>query len=252
MKFYIILLLFILFVLNSIVFSEQKPLLTQTDLIIIPMEYKTKIASGFLVRNISEKKYLFKKGLVGDDIENAMVYLYFSVYPASNIIENLEEMGIDCYLETWTPPLDNHPYGFFLAKLPVEKFLDILNVSSLKRIDSAEYKYYPKNNRAYKAINADDVWTSGWTGSGVKVAVLDSGLDTYYNHASRDLPASFEKKDYSNYPTLDDDVENTFTGHGTHVTGSVLGNGTLSSGNTGNSGGAYKGSAPDADLCFLK
>ncbi|MCK4359900.1 MAG: S8 family peptidase [Candidatus Cloacimonetes bacterium] len=252
MKFYIILLLFILFVLNSIVFSEQKPLLTQTDLIIIPMEYKTKIASGFLVRNISEKKYLFKKGLVGDDIENAMVYLYFSVYPASNIIENLEEMGIDCYLETWTPPLDNHPYGFFLAKLPVEKFLDILNVSSLKRIDSAEYKYYPKNNRAYKAINADDVWTSGWDGTGVKVAVLDSGLDSFYD--GTDMPSSYDKKDYSAYPTLDDNVENTHlrTGHGTHVSGSVLGRGSLSASNTGNGGGAYKGIAPDADLCFLK
>ena len=47
-------------------------------------------------------------------------------------------------------------------------------------------------------------------------------------------------------------MENTVTGHGTHVVGSVLGRGVLSGSNTGNGGGAYKGVAPDASLLFLK
>ncbi len=83
-----------------------------------------------------------------------------------------------------------------------------------------------------------------------KVAVLDSGLDT--EPLNPDLPSIIIKKDYSAYPTLDDDVENKVTGHGTHVTGSVLGRGLLSNGNDGNGGSSYKGLAPSADLVFLK
>ena len=65
------------------------------------------------------------------------------------------------------------------------------------------------------------VWRAGWTGTGVKVAVLDSGLDT--EPANSDLPGTIEKKDYWDFPNLDDNVENIVSGHGTHVTGSVLG-----------------------------
>jgi len=79
---------------------------------------------------------------------------------------------------------------------------------------------------------------------------LDSGLDT--EPLNPDLPSSILKKDYSTYPTLDDDVENQVTGHGTHVTGSVLSRGVLSNGNVGNGGSAYKGVAPSASLVFLK
>jgi subtilisin family serine protease len=82
------------------------------------------------------------------------------------------------------------------------------------------------------------------------VAVLDSGLDT--EPMNPDLPSIIEKKDYSAYPTLDDNVENLVTSHGTHVTGSVLGRGVLSSSNIGNGGSSYKGVAPSAGLVFLK
>ncbi len=120
----------------------------------------------------------------------------------------------------------------------------MLSLPFVIRVDTAERECYPLNNNGYKAIRADNVWTQGWTGSGVKVAILDSGLDT--DPVNFDLPVSFQKKDYSAYSSLDDDVENTVTGHSTHVVGSVLGRGTLSSGNTGNGWGAYKGMAPNA------
>ena len=109
----------------------------------------------------------------------------------------------------------------------------------------------PNNNQGTTSIKANLLWTEGYTGTGVKVAVLDSGLDT--EPINSDLPTTIEKRDYSNYPTsIDSIVENTVSGHGTHVTGSVLGRGTLSSTNTINGGGSYKGSAPNADLVFLK
>ena len=119
-------------------------------------------------------------------------------------------------------------------------------------MDTAEYENYPHNNAGVISINADEVWLDGFDGTGVKVAVLDSGIDTSY--AGTEFPASFEKMDYWNYPTIDPNVANITSGHGTHVAGSVLARGTNSIGRTdeGNGSTPFKGSAPDADLTFLK
>ncbi len=157
-----------------------------------------------------------------------------------------------CYWETWTPPMKNHPYGFVLAELPVEKFEVTLSKNFVKKMDTAEYEAQPQNNKGNQSIRAPEVWNTGFDGSGVKVGVLDSGLDSYYKGS--DLPSSYEAFDYYDYPNIDTDVENLTTGHGTHVTGTVLGRGILSEGHShvNNGQGAFAGVAPGADLLFMK
>jgi len=235
---------------NSMLFGLDGLIYERAEIIQVQEEYKDKIASGFLLRNISDKNFQLEQGIRNEDTEFAKMIIYFSEYPSREVFSELEKKGVDYYPETWIPPFGNHPLGFLIAKVPTHRFLEILTLKEIKKVDSGEYSSSPQNNRAYKAINADDVWTSGYEGSGVKIAVLDSGLDSY--HDGKDLPAIYEKKDYSDYPNLDDDVENHVTGHGTHVTDSALGRGHLSVDNTWNGGGAYKGIAPAADLCFLK
>ena len=201
---------------------------------------------------LREKRYLNQLRPEGFDakVENILLTVYFTERPDPNQIGILEKSGIQLYSETWIPPLQNHPYGFMIAKVPVDNFNTLLREDFVMKVGSAETLFEPNNNLGTTAIKANLVWSAGWTGTGVKVAVLDSGLDT--EPANSDLPGSIEKKDYWDFPNLDDNVENTVSGHGTHVTGSVLGRGVLSAANTGNGGGAYKGSAPNADLVFLK
>jgi hypothetical protein len=81
---------------------------------------------------------------------------------------------------------------------------------------------------------------------------LDSGLDSFYEGS--DLPNNYQRRDYSDFPNnIDDNCENTVTGHGTHVTASVLGRGNLSLDHNSNNGDQpFKGSAPNASLVFLK
>jgi len=79
----------------------------------------------------------------------------------------------------------------------------------------------------------------GFTGAGVTIAVLDSGLAKTHD----DLPASSVKlfRDFvNNKAQRYDDY-----GHGTHVAGIIAGRGT-------NSGGQQKGVAPGAQLVVLK
>ncbi|MET8976358.1 S8 family serine peptidase [Streptomyces sp. NPDC004539] len=82
-------------------------------------------------------------------------------------------------------------------------------------------------------IHAPDAWKAGYDGTGVKVAVLDSGLDATHPDLKGAVAAS---KDFTGENTTDDGA-----GHGTHVASSVVGSGARS-------GGRYKGVAPGAKL----
>lgn len=247
----------LLFLQLTLVFSilnlaQEKILVPQEFSYNVEAENISKIASGEVFRLLNEKKYLkqLNPESVGEKIDNMLLTIYFNEKPGYDQISDLEKFGIQLFTETWIPPLQNHPYGFMIAKVPIDNFNSLLNNKFVVRVGSAETLFEPNNNLGTTAIKANLVWAAGWDGTGVKVAVLDSGLDS--DPANSDLPGTIEKKDYSAYPTLDDNVENITSGHGTHVTGSVLGRGVLSATNTGNGGGAYKGSAPGANLIFLK
>ncbi len=214
-----------------------------------PDSLKHKLGGG-LEMMLDEKLAAASEKASAQDADGAMVVVYMLSVPSGAHLKVLQKMGVTVYPETWTPPVGKHPWGFVLAKLPLLKHVDVLALPFIKRMDSAERTLQPQNNTAASVIGAGLVWEKGSDGSGVKIAILDSGLDT--DPVNADLPASFQRKDYSNYPTLDDNVENMVFGHGTHVTGTVLGRGVRSADNVGNGGGAYKGMAPGADLVFLK
>ncbi|MGW7520970.1 S8 family peptidase [Streptomyces sp. NPDC054796] len=82
-------------------------------------------------------------------------------------------------------------------------------------------------------IGAPEAWQAGYDGSGVPVAVLDTGVDeTHPDLAGRQVA----EKNFSSAP----DAVDRF-GHGTHVASIVGGSGQKS-------GGTYKGVAPGAEL----
>jgi len=240
----------ILILMSSSIFAQQSLELTANDIIAIPEEFVNKIGSGELIKIASEKQLHLKRNSASSTLNlKIQVVIYLEQYPSAAELNSFQSMGLNYFENSWTPPVCDHPYGFMFAELPLDRLIDVLTLDFIKKIDSSEQLSFPQNNESDRVLNADDVWLQGWTGDGVKVAVLDSGLDT--EPLNPDLPASIIKKDYSR-STLDDDVENQVTGHGTHVTGSVLGRGVLSNSNVGNGGSPYKGVAPSASLVFLK
>ena len=179
-------------------------------------------------------------GLRTESLSQQLVFVHFDQHPDSGQVDELQAMGITLYKDSWIPPLDGHPDGFMVAQVPVDKVYALANNRYVTYLNTAEKTYQPMNNLGVESMKADDLWSLGYDGSGVTVAVLDSGLDTSHS----DIPAPTHSKDYSDFPTLDDTIANTVTDHGTHVTGSVLGRGVYTT--------TYKGAAPDADLVFLK
>ena len=175
-------------------------------------------------------------------LDNEQVFLHFVTQPGKEQLDDLVSTGVVPYPESWIPPFGNHPTGFILAEMPVDKLNILAAKSYLVNLNTAEEFAEPQNDLARTTLGVNTVWSSGYTGAGVTVAVLDSGID----NSNGDFPAlnTSNSKDYSLYPDLDDTIANTVTGHGTHVAGSVLGRGVNSS--------TYKGVAPGANLVFLK
>ncbi len=86
-------------------------------------------------------------------------------------------------------------------------------------------------------IGAPAAWQAGYTGKGITVAVLDTGVDqTHPDLATQEIG---EK----NFTSSRDNVDRY--GHGTHVASIVAGTGAKS-------GGKYRGVAPDAKILDVK
>ncbi|MBF5030422.1 S8 family serine peptidase [Micromonospora sp. ANENR4] len=82
-------------------------------------------------------------------------------------------------------------------------------------------------------IGAPTAWAAGWTGKGVRVAVLDTGVDLSHPDLAGKVA---ESRNFTEEADPDDIV-----GHGTHVASTIAGSGAAS-------GGKYRGVAPDATL----
>lgn len=91
----------------------------------------------------------------------------------------------------------------------------------------------PTLDRSVPHIGAPAAWRAGYTGAGVTVAVLDTGVDASHP----DLAGRIEEaRNFTDSPNPGDEI-----GHGTHVAGTIVGSGAAS-------GGTYRGVAPDARL----
>ncbi|MEJ3749530.1 S8 family serine peptidase [Actinomycetes bacterium KLBMP 9797] len=82
-------------------------------------------------------------------------------------------------------------------------------------------------------IGAPSAWQAGYDGTGVTVAVLDSGIDATHPDFAGKIVAA---RNFTDAPDTDDTL-----GHGTHVASTVVGN-----------GGRYRGVAPGASLLVGK
>jgi serine protease AprX len=89
-------------------------------------------------------------------------------------------------------------------------------------------------------IRADEAWELGYTGAGVTVAVLDSGIAPV-NDLTQPTSRLLASVDFVDGGTAHRDPG----GHGTHVAGIIAGNGY-------DSDGALKGVAPDANIVSVR
>jgi serine protease AprX len=99
------------------------------------------------------------------------------------------------------------------------------------------------------AVNVSSAWNAGYDGSGIGVAIIDSGINDSHPDlwdAEQTHSRVVYHQDFTGTSTTNSSgAKYDLYGHGTHVAGIVGGNGSLSSGN-------YSGVAPAVDLVDLR
>ena len=126
------------------------------------------------------------------------------------------------------------------AMLPASRLAELENDRQVRYVSPNRPLRHLLNNSA-GAVNADYARTLGFDGSGIGVAVIDSGI-----HVDSDLQASKgSKRVVASFDLVGGGTDDKF-GHGTHVAGIIAGNGSAS--NCNNCDVHFRGIAPGVSL----
>src|SRR5437588_3104923 len=143
--------------------------------------------------------------------------------------------------------------GTILSQLPlvngVVALLDgngILNLSNQSNVVyiSVDRPLTPTLSNASPAVNAFAAWQSGYTGAGVGVALIDSGVSSHpdLNGGSLGLSRVVWNQSF----VAGNNSANDQYGHGTHIAGLIAGNGASSTGRQYSR--TFEGIAPQANI----
>ena len=132
-----------------------------------------------------------------------------------------------------------HGKGHVTVNMNSGQLVKFAHMNSVKYIEEKP-KFELLNDVAVGYMDVDDLWTLGYDGTNQVVGVCDTGLDTGVNDSTmhQDFQGRIDAIHALGRSTADDP-----NGHGTHVAGSVLGDGSRSN-------GQHKGAAPAANLVF--
>ena len=147
--------------------------------------------------------------------------------------------------------------GTILSQVPIVNgvvaLLDgpgILNLANNPNVVyiSSDRPLAPSLSNAAPAVNAFAAWQSGYTGAGIGVALIDSGVASH-----PDLNGGFlglSRVVYNQSFVPGNSSANDQYGHGTHVAGLIAGNGASSTGSKYSH--TFKGVAPQANIVNLR
>ncbi len=85
------------------------------------------------------------------NLQRIYIYLKQPLTPAQ--VDEIKSMGVTPYPESWVPPATNHPTGFILADMPVDKLEALAGKNYVVSLDTAEIKLTPQSTQAEGVCN---------------------------------------------------------------------------------------------------
>ena len=238
---------------NSIIEKDLQEVMNEKgdELISINIVFKAQMDSEKLndrVANIDSKKA--RREIVMEELK---IFAEKSQQEVVSIIRNEERNGrssgivchwlsnsITCNATKEVIDILAQRDDIFIIGLNADKNVILAQQSDDRYAEKVE----PEITTNVTQVNAPDVWEQGYTGEGVLVAIIDSGVN--YNHPDLadhlwDGGAEYPNHGYNSYDDNIDPMDGT--GHGTHCAGTICGDGT---------GGKQTGVAPNATLMCVK
>ena len=129
--------------------------------------------------------------------------------------------------------------GGFAALVPSKALAEIVPHPKIKGVH-LDRDAHPCLDIALPSVSGDAAQAAGYTGRGVTIAVVDSGIDPHpdFTRPTSRIVAWYDAVNHEPDPYDDH-------GHGTHVAGIAAGNGYASD-------GKYRGVAPEAGIAAVK
>lgn len=206
--------------------------------------FNAKVKQGLMKANVNQKSII--------DREQASFKTALSKSVNAKIHRTYEQVFNGFALEIAANKVDQ------LLKLPGVKAVYPDNEVVATAIDKEGVlnNYVPMMDRSAPHIGADHLWNQGITGTGIKVGVLDTGIDYLHPDLAAAYKGGWDFVDNDNdpyettpidwqnappgTPPQDADGRNYWTDHGSHVSGIIAGRGIAD--------GGTKGVAPGADI----
>jgi subtilisin family serine protease len=220
---------------------------TGDDLFVVPSDAAPYVETGVLDRELFNVRELVREGLADGAAALPVIVTYRGAPTASTLAKSADALpateevralpSIDgAALTVRTDTADD----FWDALAGGERAPAAKSAAALARGVGKVWldrKAKVDLDESVPLIGAPEVWAAGFTGQGVTVGLVDSGVDA--NHP--DLAGRIvESVNFTGEP----DATDTH-GHGTHVASIIAGTGAAS-------GGRYRGVAPDAKLAVAK
>ncbi len=169
------------------------------------------------------------------------VIVQYAVQPAQRHKDRIVALGGQVNLEL-------HVVKGVAVSLPARQLRALSSDPDVSYV-SSDRVVTPSLNYVTAAVNASYAWQSGYNGSGIAVAVIDSGINTSGYDFNTTPTSRTSRVVYSQNFTTDKNANDGY-GHGTHVASIIAGNGAASICSTCFI--TFKGMAPAANLINLK
>ncbi|WP_405055813.1 S8 family serine peptidase [Kribbella sp. NBC_01505] len=199
----------------------------QGQITVFPSDVGKYIASGRLDSQLFDVTELLKNGY-GDASSESIPVIVISAGNAK------QQLGMSGATVTRRLPVVNGT-ALRIDKAQTGRFLaDVTANRSAAGVEKVwlDSKRKVSLDQSVPQIGAPAAWAAGYTGKGVPVAVLDSGIDTSHPDLATQVMLA---KNFT------DDADGDHNGHGTHVASTIAGTAAASA-------GKYRGVAPNAKL----
>jgi len=92
-------------------------------------------------------KQMQTMGMRTEDLTSQRIFIDFEQEPTQSQLEELRDIGITAYADSWIPPVGDHPTGFILAEMPIDKLNELAAMDYIIRLNTAEQPFEPQSSR---------------------------------------------------------------------------------------------------------
>ena len=82
-------------------------------------------------------------GMRTEDLASQRIFIHLSQELTQSQLEELQDLGITVYVDSWIPPVGAHPTGYILADMPIDKLYDLAARDYVIRLNTAEELLQP-------------------------------------------------------------------------------------------------------------